>query len=1046
MKRIKSIQLFLQEDTSDKVYEIDLLESGPDAYVVNFRFGRRGSALKEGTKTVFPVNLTEAEKLFAQLENEKRKKGYKGEGENPEFRDDFVRTKAEPGKEKRHKTIIKLLKAAANGEDHETWPLSRIVWRAGELGIEDAASLIPKVVDKTDPLLLYSCIWALGRLGDPKAQAFLEEITREKHPPHLIHLAEAALLNVSAESDHPELIKRHFEALPNGLKQAIASNDDFLKTYLNDLTGGTLKQAGSFLIPFYFVSLKDKRLRPFFCDMLASIPVKAGYFKYLRGIFKISQMLNDTEVYGRIAKLLEEARHNFTQRYDYFDGQWRNVSEILKREDSPLAFSKLTKAYFARRIMRDLRKLGEQASPLYTKYATDILLCFNDDIEKPSPYKQVDYGYFYNSETRSYVSTQTITWHDVYYHYKAFNYILYANSTRYTYHRASGRWRCVAPYEPGADFIQVREEAFAKLWNNAPDDIIRLLSQSRCEKAADFALFVFENNATFKTNITSAHLIGFVQSPSLKVQTWGFSLIKELLGHTVTDVPLLIALLISKLEEARLFAQNSIQQNAKLFCNHVELISGIVCHSNTSNHRWLQLFLQAHPAERKTQQDVMDTLLLALDEQRLITETDYIQSLTQLIESVLPDSVMHLEAQTLFNLLLHPNSAIQGLGARLLVLRRLAPSEVQDKTIFALLQSDNGMARSAAIDLLNQLEPLAIKEKQSLVLSLCLSPLQDVRQASQKLIDKLLQADPDAGYSLANLFIPVLTVKEKHEGLHADILQLITVKLLPYLQKAEVKKVLSLCTSRYIAAQELGNMLLEQYIPVTALQVKDVVSIGNSNLLKNREFVIRYFEAQTETVKQAKKDSIMLADSLWEEVRQFAFTFFKNHFTDSDWTPELFIALCDSLKPDVQAFGREMITTWFKQDDGFDYLLKLSQHPDSRMQLFASGFLEQYAKGNGEVLQKLQGFLITLLSQVNKGRTAKLRAIELLRHEALQNEQNAVLIAGIFNRMSATASVQDKALYIEAMLHLTKRYPSVSSLLKTKSLPVYSPQKRSHAV
>lgn len=1046
MKRIKFIQLFLQEDNSDKVYEIDLLESGTEAYVVNFRYGRRGAALKEGTKTVFPVSLADAEKLFSQLENEKRKKGYKGEGENPDFKVDFIRTKTESGKEKRHKTILKLLKAAANGEEHENWPLSRIVWRAGELRIEDAVPLIPKIVNKTDPLLLYSCIWTLGRIGDPKAQAFLESIVNEKHPSHILHLAQAALLNCSDGNDCTVLIKQHFEALPNGLKQAIASNDTFLKTYLNDLTGGTLKQAGSFLIPFYFVSLKDLRLRPFFCDMLVSIPVKAGYFKYLRGIFKISQMLNDTEVYGRMAKRLETASHNFTQRYDYFEGKWRNVSEILKHEDSSLAFSKLTKAYFSRRILRDLRKLGEQGSPLYTKYATDILLCFNDETEKPSPYKQVDYGYVYNSETRHYESTQTITWHDLYYNYKAFNYILYANSTRYTYHRSSGRWRCVAPYEPGAGYLQVREEAFATLWNNAPDDIIRLLSQSRCEKVADFALFVFENNTAFKTSITAAHLTGFIKSPSAKVQAWGFSLLKEIMGTTITDVPLLSALLASKLEEARLFAQQCIQHNAILFCNHAELISELLLSSNTFNHQWLKLFLQAHAPDKTTQQRVMDALLLALQEQRLITETTYLNSLTQVIESVLPDSVVHLEAQILFNLLLHPLSTIQGLGARLLVMRRLNPSDVQDKTIFTLLQSDNGMARSAAIDLLNQLEPSVIKEKQSLVLSLCLSPLQDVRQASQKLIDKLLKADPDAGNSLANLFIPVLTVKEKHEGLHSDILQLISGKLLPYLQKVDVKKVLGLCASRYVAAQELGNQLLEQYIPSEQLEIKEVVSLGNSNLLKNREYAIRYFSAHLEKVKASKKDSIIFADSLWDDVRQFAFQFFKSHFSDSDWSPELFVSLCDSLKPDVQAFGREMITTWFKQDDGFDYLLKLSQHPDSRMQLFASGFLEQYAKSNGEVLQKLQGFLITLLSQVNKGRTAKRRAIELLRHEALQNEQNAVLIAGIFNRMSATASVQDKALYIEAMLHLTKRYPSVSSLLKTKSLPVYSPQKRSHAV
>lgn len=74
MKLIKQIRLFFQEGNSDKVYEIDLCEAG-EGYVVNFRYGRRGASLKEGTKTIFPVELREAEKVFENLEQEKRKKG-----------------------------------------------------------------------------------------------------------------------------------------------------------------------------------------------------------------------------------------------------------------------------------------------------------------------------------------------------------------------------------------------------------------------------------------------------------------------------------------------------------------------------------------------------------------------------------------------------------------------------------------------------------------------------------------------------------------------------------------------------------------------------------------------------------------------------------------------------------------------------------------------------------------------------------------------------------------------------------------------------------
>jgi len=48
VKLIKQVSLYFQEGRADKVYEVDLCEVGPGQYVVNFRYGRRGTALKDG--------------------------------------------------------------------------------------------------------------------------------------------------------------------------------------------------------------------------------------------------------------------------------------------------------------------------------------------------------------------------------------------------------------------------------------------------------------------------------------------------------------------------------------------------------------------------------------------------------------------------------------------------------------------------------------------------------------------------------------------------------------------------------------------------------------------------------------------------------------------------------------------------------------------------------------------------------------------------------------------------------------------------------------
>jgi predicted DNA-binding WGR domain protein len=71
----ESIELFFNEGTSDKIYKCSIEEQG-SGFVVNFEYGRRGSALKAGTKTPSPVAFDEAKKVYDKLVNEKTGKGY----------------------------------------------------------------------------------------------------------------------------------------------------------------------------------------------------------------------------------------------------------------------------------------------------------------------------------------------------------------------------------------------------------------------------------------------------------------------------------------------------------------------------------------------------------------------------------------------------------------------------------------------------------------------------------------------------------------------------------------------------------------------------------------------------------------------------------------------------------------------------------------------------------------------------------------------------------------------------------------------------------
>jgi len=76
MNLIRKARLFFKEGKSDKVYEVDLCRLSQGRYVVNFRYGRRGSNLREGTKTTEPVDRQQAEEIYDSVVVSKINKGY----------------------------------------------------------------------------------------------------------------------------------------------------------------------------------------------------------------------------------------------------------------------------------------------------------------------------------------------------------------------------------------------------------------------------------------------------------------------------------------------------------------------------------------------------------------------------------------------------------------------------------------------------------------------------------------------------------------------------------------------------------------------------------------------------------------------------------------------------------------------------------------------------------------------------------------------------------------------------------------------------------
>lgn len=81
MRTVKTVELFFQEGSSDKVYNARIVEIATGKHDVVVQWGRRGSSLNEGKKAI-GVALDAAEKTLAKLVREKTGKGYESVTEN----------------------------------------------------------------------------------------------------------------------------------------------------------------------------------------------------------------------------------------------------------------------------------------------------------------------------------------------------------------------------------------------------------------------------------------------------------------------------------------------------------------------------------------------------------------------------------------------------------------------------------------------------------------------------------------------------------------------------------------------------------------------------------------------------------------------------------------------------------------------------------------------------------------------------------------------------------------------------------------------------
>ncbi|HEY9693661.1 MAG TPA: hypothetical protein V6D15_15765 [Oculatellaceae cyanobacterium] len=1058
MKLIKRTTLSYQEGTSDKIYEVDLCQLDKDAYLVNFRYGRRGSNLKEGSKTVEAVPLLQAQPIFDKLVNSKIKSGYQditAPATSTNRTPLPIESSNQPANSQTRTSAI--LKHLANPNDSK-WSLTRVIWRAGELKISEATPLLIKLIGTGDALQDYCIAWALGWCGGKGAIPALIRLYQNPSTPEFVNrITFEAILKLSDNQTRSDLQSEMIEMLPEQLKILArdGSAEDFKTALFTYLDNGNYQH---FTVLDTIYRIDNEYVRPALIEILKTAPFKPNYFKYIRHIFKMAEYRHDAKVFSILTYRFENERAMYRQngyslilqdenysRYitKYNHTSYNPITRQYDRSENPeykaaiqgeqaqVAYSNKTRDYFIRRLWRTLKQLGEEQEQDYINIAVNILLQYSDRDAKPI--KQTTF-YTWNRSDWS-RNSFTHNW-DAFAGYRTFNHILYENSPRYVLRPNSKAWRCVDSYKPGDAEPEAREEAFPELWQQYPQALLQLLLESNCRPVHHFAVKALRACQDFLTEIDLNTIIKLINQPYEVTAELGVELARDKYQPENPNLELIFAVINCCSELGRNQAYQWIEAQREQFLEDSNFIANLVTSHYADTRNFARRLLSYSIIGETTAKVLIGriiTALLALESTTANGEVAKEIGETLLI-SFTPQ-LRHLGFAVILDLLAHPLPEVQEIGARILLNHETQAIDLPSELIESLLNSPYEAVRGIGVSIFSQLPEEMLISRYELLVAMLTNQLADIRSAIRPVIQRLAIAHPNFATQLATQLISVLMRKEKYEGIHTDIVRLLQ-SLSGWMSDISKQTAINLLNAPSSAAQELGGVILRENNTrfLEEFNTSDIVKLANNEILSVRQAAREMFLRRLDNIRTSSQEllsAVRILESKWEDTREFARNIF-SEFSHQEWTPEIMISICDSIRADVRQFGRDLVTRNFQANYGQDYLLKFSEHPSADMQLFATNYLENYAANHPERLQELTPYFITVLSQVNRSRVAKQRIFNFLDTEAQKSETAAQRVAEILTRQSATIAIGDKSKAIQTMLKIKQQYPHVSLPIQIK--------------
>jgi hypothetical protein len=832
----------------------------------------------------------------------------------------------------------------------------------------------------------HAVVSALVRCGTPASIERLEQLIAEpRTEDNVRELARLAIVRIAPERAaaiaHPLLPSELASALNNAAELARA---------VEALLSRNSVAARAPIVGLFLLDTEVTRAAVFAVVRVANptVNVEAGI---LRTLFRLAELRRDGELFAAIARKI--------------DGHPGGPMQWNGNRYTSGPFGPRTRAYFRRRVARVLRRLGRAGSPHYVAMATAMLLAYSDaDAEAPRHGgRHTDHRY------------------DAFARYHVLNDLLYGQSPRYeraTY--AKSVWRCIGSYQPGGPVPAVREERFAELWDAAPDALWRLVRDGRAKPVLEHATRALRANRSYLGALADEEVGRALGAGHALAQRFAFEIARERPMSTV----LAAGALASDLGDA-----------------HDWVIEWVRAQPAIKDPYLIALLVTGKSARIREVARALRSIDITVARSAAIRAIAMVMGMTdaeraigsvETFLAVLAAPGREVSIEILRDLIERSKTlAAAGVLAGELMLRHAHRDELPADLIEALLASPHAEVRTLGGRLLATMPVEIAKDDPEALLAFALSPNAELREQTRGLVEGVASRYPDIGRMLAGHLIDALMTRQP-EGVPKHAVSLLRSELAGCLPPRPVATILKMIAALSPHAREAGGLLLPQITP-DDLGLDELARLAHHEILAVRQGAWTLVRGSLDRYRLAPVAVSRLVDSPWEDTRAFAMAFIRDQL--GAIPADAIIAICDSIQPEVQELGKSLLNAQFRTADAGHYLVRLAEHPAPKIQLLVSEMLEQHLGDDPlERLRVLSPYLVVVLTQVNRGRVAKERVVELLRREATRSLEHARVIAPILARQSATIAITQKHPLIATMIDVRTAFPEVELPLEIKDV------------